>query len=166
MLVFPIPERRERLHLALQVVRSCKTAVLEATSVKDAEPDLNLIHPRSVQWRIVEVKSVVVACVEVLPTRPVVNVQVVPDDVDGALNFRGKVFHEPFQVIARAGRADVAKHLSRGHDEGPNERQCAVANVFELTLSRLAVPAALAVSAVLAWLSALDGVPRSWGGFR
>ena len=79
--------------------------------------------------------------------------------MDGPLDLRGKVFHESFQVIARAGRADVAKRLSGSHDEGPYERQCAVANVFELPLPRLAMPAAFTASASLAGLSALDG---SW----
>ena len=74
MLVLLIPERHERLHLALQVVQSCEAAMLETTAVKDAEPDLNLIHPRSMQWRVVKVEPIAVACVELRPTRPMMNV--------------------------------------------------------------------------------------------
>lgn len=119
MLVFPVPDRNESLYLAPQVLQSCEVAILEATAVKDSEPDLNLIHPRGVQWRIVEVEPVAVPCVEQLPTLPLMNIQIVPDDVDGPLNLRSQVFHESFQIIARAGRANVAKHLSGSQDESP-----------------------------------------------
>ncbi len=85
--------------------------------MKDSEPDLNLIYPRGMQWRIVEVKPVVVPCVEVSPALSVMNIQIVPDNVNGSVDLGGQILHECFQIIARSGGADVAKHLPGGHDE-------------------------------------------------
>jgi len=153
VLVFPVPDREKGLHLAPQVVKSCEAAILEATAVKDSEPDFNLIHPRGVEWRIMEVKPAAVPFIELPPSLPLMNVQIVPDDVDGSLDLRGQVLHESFQVIASARRTDVAKHLSGCHEESPNQRQCTVTDVLEFSLSRPASPTAFAVPASLARLS-------------
>src|SRR5690349_24779644 len=47
-----------------------------------AEPDLDLVHPRRVERCVDEAEASTVAIVECLPARAVVDVEVVPDDVD------------------------------------------------------------------------------------
>ena len=70
--------------------------------MKDSKPNFNLIHPRCVYWRVVKVEPVAVALIEVDPTGPMVNIQIIPNDVDRSTDFRGQVIHESLQVIARA----------------------------------------------------------------
>ena len=89
-----IPVGDEPHHLGRKVLDRVEAGVAEHPSLDSGEEQLDLIDPRGVQRRVVEVEPAAVLLVELRPAlrRPlVVNVEVVPDDVDIAL---GIVFGE------------------------------------------------------------------------
>ncbi len=64
-----------------------EAAVAQNTALKNAEPDLDLIDPGGMQRRVDEAKAMSVLLVEPRPAgvaSVVVQVEVVPDDVDTA----------------------------------------------------------------------------------
>jgi hypothetical protein len=64
-----------------------EAAVAQDAALKDAEPDLDLVDPRGMQRRVDEAEAISVLLVEPRPasvTSVVVQVEVVPDDVDTA----------------------------------------------------------------------------------
>src|ERR1700722_20112241 len=79
----PVPVANERQDGALERVACRERRMLEHASLQDAEPYLDLVHPRRVLRRVDEVEAFPVARVELLPPRALVDDEVVPRDVDG-----------------------------------------------------------------------------------
>src|SRR5919198_3397948 len=91
-----------------------ETGMTQAQPLDDAEEEFDLVNPGAVLGSVMEYESLIVPLIELGPTaiRPVVmNVEVVPDDVDGACRIApGDLFHEGHQVFPGACVTTVAQH--------------------------------------------------------
>src|SRR6516225_4374321 len=99
-----------------------EAAIAQNTALKDAEPDLDLIDPRGMQRRVDEAKAMSVFLVEPRPAgvaSVVVQVEVVPDDVDAAaLVALRELVHEGQQCTCVAMPNDATENLTRADVEG------------------------------------------------
>src|ERR1700674_1044990 len=80
-----VPEADEAKDRAAQLANAIEAAVLEHAALEDREPDLDLVDPGRVNRRVHEMKAAAVPAVEARPAAVaavVVDVEIVPDDVD------------------------------------------------------------------------------------
>src|SRR5579864_17764 len=120
---------RERGH-------ALEAAVAQNTALKDAEPDFDLIDPGGMQRRVDEAKAMPVLPVEPRPAgvaSVVVQVEVVPDDVDTAafIALRERM-HEGQQCTRVAVPNDAPEDLTRADVEGREQRAGPAPTVLEL----------------------------------
>src|SRR5258708_8614124 len=107
--------------------------MLEHASVQDAEPDFDLVDPRSVPRGEDEVESPSVALVELLPARAAMDVEVVPDDVDGTSRvLPRKRLHELHEILGTSSSPAMSEDFARAGVEGRDQRSRAVPHVLEL----------------------------------
>ena len=81
----PMPD--EAQYVACERRQVFEAAVAQQAALQDAEPDLDLVDPRSVQGGVHEAEAVLVLLVEARPAMIAtlaVQVEIVPDDVDSA----------------------------------------------------------------------------------
>jgi len=101
---FLVPKGDESEESCAQLVLGVKVAMSQALTVHDAEEQLHLVDPRRVLGRVVEDKALIIAAVELQPAlrwTVEVDVEVVPDDVNGSLGvLSGDLAHEAHQVLA------------------------------------------------------------------
>src|SRR5690242_17212336 len=69
----------------LELAAARERGVLQSGPRQQAEPDLDLVHPRRVLGGVDEVEASAVPLVEGFPARAMMDVEVVPDDVHVAL---------------------------------------------------------------------------------
>ena len=109
-------------------------AVAEQPSLQDAEEKFDLVDPRRVDGRVMEVEPPAVALVEACPTLAgaiVVDVQVVPDDVDLLAGQQfGQRLHELDEVLRRAIGAYLPVDPAGVDVEGGDQLAGAVADVL------------------------------------
>ena len=139
-----IPMPNEADHVAGQCRDAFEAAVAQDAALQDAEPDLDLIDPGSVQRRVHETKTIAVLLVEPRPASVgpvVVHVEVVPDDVDAAAFVAlRQVVHEGQERTRVTVRNDATEHLARADVEGCQQRACPAAAVLELVADDTASP--------------------------
>lgn len=120
---------RERGH-------ALEAPVAQNTALKDAEPDLDLVDPGGMQRGVNEAKAMSVLPVESRPASlasVVVQVEVVPDDVDtAALVAMREGVHEGQQCARVAVANDAPEDLTGADVEGREQRACPATTVLEL----------------------------------
>jgi len=113
-----------------------EAAVAQALTLQEAEPQLHLVHPGGMLGRVVEDEALAVAGVERTPPPLLtieVNVQVIPDDMDGPGRVAHReLLHERHQIGRRPRRSARAHDLAPVHLKGAEQRLRAVPGVFEL----------------------------------
>src|SRR5579883_1531373 len=116
--------------------QALEAAVAQDTALKDAEPDLDLVDPGGMQRGVDEAEATSVVLVEPRPpsvTAVVVQVEVVPDDVDtsAVVALRERV-HERQQGTRIAVPNDATEHLPRADVERRQQRARPATTVLEL----------------------------------
>src|SRR5947209_11548764 len=110
-----------------------EVTVLENPAMKDGEPDLDLIHPRGVLGGVDEMESAAVALGESLPRLAIVDIEIVPDDIDVAGRIAASDrLHEGGQVIGRTPLANLTEHPTSADIESGNQATRTVADVLKL----------------------------------
>src|SRR5882762_8066226 len=108
-----VPMANEAEHGGGQLGSGCERTVFEHATLQDAEPDLDLVHPRSMKRREDEVEPSAVALVELLPSRAAVDVEVVPNDVDGSLRvLLRECLHEAQEILRTSPASTMGEHLA------------------------------------------------------
>jgi len=80
-----VPMANESTHSGFQLAGRVEHSVSEHAFLNDAEEDLDLVDPRSVNRSVEEAKSITVTPIETLPSLGFaikMDVEIVPDDVD------------------------------------------------------------------------------------
>lgn len=99
-----------------------EAAVAQNAALKDTEPDLDLIDPGGMQRRVDEAKARSVRLIEPRPAGVapvVVQIEIVPDDVDTAVFVvLGERAHEGQQCTRVAVRNDATEDLTGADIEG------------------------------------------------
>jgi len=112
-----VPMADEAEHVVRERLYALEAAVAQDAALKDAEPNLDLVNPRSVQRRVDEAKPATVLFVEASPAivAPFA-MQIEVDDVDAAtlVPLRDRV-HERQQRVGVAATNDAAEDLARAH---------------------------------------------------
>jgi len=130
----PVSDKTE--DIASERGHALEASVAEDATLEDAEPDLDLIDPRGVQRRVDEAEAMPVLPVEPRPARittVVVQVEVVPDDVDAsALVALGERVHEGQECARVAVPHDATEDLPRANVEGREERARPTTPILEL----------------------------------
>jgi hypothetical protein len=131
-------------HLRPQLLHRGKAPVAKHTLLDAREEQLDLVEPGGVQGRVVEVETRAVARVEAGPAfvrTIVVNVEIVPDDVDLALRVLLRdPLHEPKKVLGFTLPGDLRDHVARLGVERGEQGAGAVALVFVLVAARPPAP--------------------------
>ena len=163
----PLPDKTEET--SLEVERTVEVTMSQHPSLKDAEPDFNLVDPRRVDRRVHEVKSMAVAPVEVGPYVAAVDVQIVPDDIHLALGIAtGEVLHERHDVLGGSPGSHVSEDLTSADSKCADE--CARPSTSILEFETCGTtgsgwshrdPAAQRLNAGLL-VDAKDGGPLGW----
>src|SRR5262249_6837025 len=109
-----VPARDEAEDALGQLLDRTERGMPEHTPRQDAEPNLDLVDPRGMLGRVDEMEAAAVAGVELLPPRAMVNVEVVPDDVDRPrwIALRD-VLQKADQIRGFARGTAPAEHLAR-----------------------------------------------------
>jgi hypothetical protein len=130
-----VPVIDEASDCGFELQRVLEAAVAQDSSVKDGEPDLDLVEPGGVQRRVDECEALAVPGIELAPPTdlPVmVDVEVVPDHDDALLRVAPReALHELHERGCVAMLDDPAEYLPRAHIERAEQGAGAVANVFE-----------------------------------
>ena len=106
-----------------------KGRAVEGLALQDREPDFHLVEPGSPRRR--EMKPYVGMTLEPAVVFGLVGVEVVEDDMDGAVLMSGDdVVHEIKEFDAPPTRLMGGDHLAGGHLEGGEQRRGAVALVI------------------------------------
>jgi len=80
-----IPEADEAEDRRAKCGHAGEASVLENPTMEDGKPDLDLVDPRGVNWRVDEMKAPSMPAIETRPAAIVilaVDIEIVPDDVD------------------------------------------------------------------------------------
>ena len=131
-----IPVSDEPEYVSGERWHALEAAVAKDTALKDAEPDLDLVDPGRMQRGVDEAEAMPVFSIEPRPARVaplVVQVEVVPDDVDAApLVTLCERVHEGQQRTRIAVPNDATEHRSRADVERSEQRACTATAVLEL----------------------------------
>ena len=117
-----IPRLDERHHGRHQFVRRVEVAVPKYTTTEDAEPQLDLVKPRTVRWCVVEYEAIAMPLVPFAHisalVRVAMRIQVVENDVNATLSVsRRNPIHERQEVRPPSLSRTLAKHFTRSHVE-------------------------------------------------
>ena len=125
-----IPGRDVRMNRCRQLSTVRERAVFQHGTSEEAEPYLDLIDPRCVQRRMHEVEAATVPRSEGRPPWPVMDVEVVPNDVHAPGRIQqGEFLHEAHEPLRRA--PPNSTHHRPGADvEGGEQRARAVTDVL------------------------------------
>lgn len=131
-----VPVVNEQMNAPGQVAGVLEVAVSKESTLDDGEPDLDLIHPRSVDRREDEMEPIAVASVEFRPAfvgAVFVCIKVVPDDIDVALRILpGQGLHELDSLVRGALGNDTPEDFARASIEGSDQAARSVADVLVL----------------------------------
>src|SRR5258708_5084920 len=131
-----VPVSDETEDVASEDGHALEAAVAHDTSLKDAEPDLELSDPRGRQRRVDEAKAMSVLLVEPRPAcvaSVVVQVEVVPDNVDTTVFVAlRECVHEGQKCTRVAVPNDATEDLTRADVEGRQQRAGPATTVLEL----------------------------------
>src|SRR5580700_181980 len=131
-----VPVSDETEDIASERGDALEAAVAQDTALKDAEPDLDLIDPRGMQRRVDEAEAMSVLLVEPRPAcvaSVVVQVEVVPDDVDtSAFVALREPVHEGQKCTRVAVPNDATEDFTRADVEGREQRARPATTVLEL----------------------------------
>lgn len=157
--------------LVLEVGGRCEDAAIDEVALDLAKPRLDLVEPRGVGRREVEV-DVLVQAQELAHATGLVGGQVVEDGVN-LLTFRlagDDCSQETDELLAGVARGCPAENLSGLGVEGGIERERSPAHIFEAVA--LGAPGergstgSRRSSAWMAVFSSMLNTTASWGGFR
>ena len=126
----PVPDVGH--HASDEVHRRRERAVTEHLALQDAEPDFDLVDPRSVERRVDEANPAAVTLAEGVDERALVHIEVVANDDDLAGGVvRHELFEERDEALRRARHAP-AEDLARLHVERRDQIRRAVSYVLGL----------------------------------
>src|SRR5579872_648154 len=131
-----VPMSDEAEDIVTEGRHALEAAVTQDAPLQDAEPNLDLVDPGGMQRSVDKVEPVAVLLVEPRPAgvaAVVVQVEVVPDDVDPTtlVALRERV-HEGQQCTRITVPDDATEHLARADVEGREQRACPATTVLEL----------------------------------
>jgi hypothetical protein len=139
-----IPMVEEPKQSRFELFQAAEAGVPEDASLEDAEPDLDLIDPGSMDRRVDEVKPGPVSSVEDLPPISVMNVEVVPNHVHGTGRIAlSQGIHECQEIGLSPLSTAMAKDSPCPGLEGGQQSPRPVPPILELKASWLATPGAL-----------------------
>lgn len=131
-----VPPANEGKHPVPQFILGRETGPSQTTSAQDREEDLDLIHPRGVQWGVAEHKLPPVPLVEPGPTLTwsiQVDIEVVPnhDHLSGPVIMRSHALHEVHKILSLAGVSATSKHLTSANVKGGQKALGPMSYVFK-----------------------------------
>ena len=127
-----IPVGNEGVDGAIELFGATERCVFQCCPTENAEPDLDLVDPRRVQWRMQEMKPSTMLPIKLIPSFTVMDIQVIPNNVDRSFwDMIRDLGHELQKAIGSAS-SNAANDLARLNIEGCKQGARSMASVFKV----------------------------------